>query len=136
MLTATMKLALDSIEQAPGSEPRALPGGKNTIAALMRRGLVEVQGDDENGWHVFLPAHTHAFKTSMHMDGCHTYQTAAQCDCGVAYNHFGERNLKADPYSGVWMDMDTCERCAELMRGARPVNETTIWRPANYVEPV
>lgn len=128
MLTATMKLCLDSIEQAPGSLASELPGGKNTVAALMRRGRCEVQ-EDGTLWRVFLPEHEHAFKTTMHLDGCHSYQTAASCECGVLYNHYGERSLKANPYSGVWMDMDTCERCAELMRGARPANETVIWRP-------
>ena len=127
-LTGTMKLCLDSIEQAPGALARELPGGKNTIAALMRRGLCEVQ-EDGSDWHVFLPTHQHVFKSSMHLDGCHSYQTAARCECGVAYNSYGERSLRADPYSGVWMDMDSCERCAELMRGARPAHEVVIWRP-------
>lgn len=134
-LSGTMKLCLDSVEQAPGTLARDLPGGKNTVAALMRRGLVEI--DREH--HVFLPAHRHTFKTTMHLDGCHSYQTHAVCECGVLYGFYGERSMKADPYSAIWMTDDDggteCVRCRRLMEGARPANEVVIERPAIYAVP-
>lgn len=137
-LSGTMQLALDSIEQAPGTLVRRLPGGSGTVRALMRRGKVEVQGPKILGdCRAFLPAHQHTFKTTFHLDGCHHYQTGAACECGVVYGHYGERSPKADPYSAIWMDdPDGCVRCRRLMEGARPVNETMIERPPNYVEPV
>lgn len=132
-LSGTMQLALDSIGQAPGILARELPGGTNTVNALMRRGRVEVQGDP---WHVFLPAHEHDFQTSMHLDGCHSFQTQAACKCGVDYAFFGERSLKADPYSAVWMLDDDggveCERCQALVDGARPRYVVMIVRPEHY----
>lgn len=132
-LSGTMKLALMSIETHPGLLAKELPGGSNTIRALMRRWKVEVQGDP---WHVFLPTHEHIFAPSMHLDGCHSYQTQGICECGVQYAFFGERSLKGDPYSAIWMLDDDggteCERCKALVYGARPRYVVMIVRPEHY----
>jgi hypothetical protein len=132
-LSGTMQLCLDSIEQAPGAFARDLPGGKNTVAALMRRGLAEI--DSEH--HVFLPAHRHVLKSTMHLDGCHHFSWSYVCECGVTASTYSERSVKADPYSMIWMDdPGECSRCRELIDGARPAHEVTIQRPANYRVPV
>jgi hypothetical protein len=130
-LTPTMKLCLERLEGGQGIEASELPGGKNTIAALMRRGEVEIDREQ----HVFLPAHTHAFKTTMHLDGCHHYRTQGACACGVVYGSYSERDAK-DPYSAVWMDNpERCARCRRLLQGARPAREVVIERPRNYRMP-
>lgn len=131
-LTGTMQLCLDSVEQAPGAFARDLPGGKNTVAALMRRGKVEIDGEH----HVFLPAHKHEFKLTMHLDGCHSFSSVYACDCGVQASSYGERSVAADPYSGMWMDSPGCTRCKELLQGARPAHEVQITRPRDYRVPV
>jgi len=133
-ISGTMQLCLDSIEQAPGAFARDLPGGTNTVEALMRRGRVEVQGEP---WHVFLPAHRHEFRQVLHLDGCHTYQSSYTCTCGVTAGTYGERSIKADPYSSIWMDSpDSCLRCEALLKGARPVHRVLIIRPDDYRVPV
>jgi len=132
-LTGTMQLCLDSIDQAPGTTASELPGGKNTIAALMRRGLVEIDEDER----VYRPEHEHVFKTSMHLDGCHSYSTAARCECGTIYNSYGERSVKSDPYSAIWMDpADNCERCKAILAGAPRRFEVVITRTRQYAAPV
>lgn len=136
-LTATMRLCIDSIEQAPGTLAKELPGGTQTVLALMRRGLVEIQGEK---WGVFLPAHRHTFVTGMHADGCHFFTTDAHCDCGVGLHFLGERSLKSDPWSAMWMADDEgapqCVRCQQLYDGARPKYEQTIYRPEGYTPPL
>jgi hypothetical protein len=134
-LSLSQERALAAVAAAPGTPARELPGGINTVWALMRRGLVET--DTEKGvWRVFLPAHEHSFKTTLHMDGCHYYSTSATCDCGVVYGHRGERHLKSDPYGAVWMEGVECERCDALRDGARPISETVIQRPRSYQPPL
>jgi hypothetical protein len=136
-LSPTMRACLETIEAVPGQPAKTLPGGLGTVWALMRRGLVEVSRGDP--WLVFVPAHQHEFKAVMHLDGCHFYRTNATCDCGVIYGHRGERSLKHDPYSAVWMEPTSdvpCERCTELMNGARPVHETVIQRTPAYSPPL
>lgn len=124
-----MRMCLESVEQAPGTPAKDLPGGAQTVRALMARGKVEIQGE----WHVFLPEHAHEFITSIHMDGCHWFSTSAACACGVHYRFYGERSLKGDPWSAMWMTDDEgdaeCERCRELVDGARPRAEIIIARP-------
>lgn len=130
-ITATMQLALDAIDQAPGTPASKLPGGTQTVIALMRRGAAEVQGED---WRVFKPQHQHAFRSTMHMDGCHFYRTDYVCECGVQATSIRERSM-TDPYSIVWMEptgKDECARCDELIAGARPKTEVIVGRPTNY----
>lgn len=135
-LSDTQERALAAIAANPGTPAKELPGGVQTVWALMRRRMVETDMD-KDVWHVFLPAHEHTFRTLMHMDGCHFYTTHAACDCGVIYGYRGERHLKGDPYAGVWMDDgDECERCRELLQGARPIGETVIQRPRSYSPPL
>jgi hypothetical protein len=127
-LSPTMEHALAEVAAHPGTPARELPGSVPTVEALMRRGLVEVEGRE---WCAFLPdpEHTHVFKTTMHLDGCHWYETIASCACGAVYGWRGERSLKADPYSAVWMDdPDGCERCKALIAGAPVRNNVVIER--------
>ena len=136
-LTPTMQQALDAIRANPGNPARDYAGGISTVWALMRRGLCEVDQDKEH-WHTFPPAHEHVFTTNLHMDGCHFYTTSASCECGAIYGFRGERSM-TDPYSAVWMadeGQESCERCTELMNGARPVYETVIQRPRGYKPPL
>lgn len=132
-LSATMRLCLESIEQSPGELAKKLPGGTQTVMALMARHLCEIQGEE---WRVYLPAHKHGFQTTMHADGCHFYTTHARCECGVFYRFLGERGIKTDPWSAVWYDeSDECRRCVELRDGARPHYEIVIARPDIYEPP-
>jgi hypothetical protein len=66
----------------------------------------------------------HAFKMTAHMDGCHWYSTTGRCECGAILRQYGERDVREDPWSAVWMDdedaEDRCERCRELLAGAAP----------------
>jgi hypothetical protein len=117
-LSPTMERALSEITAHPGTPARELPGSIPTIEALMRRRLVEVEGRE---WRAFLPdpGHTHEWRTTMHMDGCHYYTTTATCKCGAVYGHRGERSPKADPYSLIWMDDPSgCGRCQALIAGS------------------
>jgi hypothetical protein len=134
-LSPTMRACLDAIEAEQGQPARALPGGLGTVWALMRRHLVETGQRDP--WLVFLPAHEHKFRTSVHLDGCHFYTTHGSCECGVVYGHRGERRPKSDPYGAIWMGPDgSCERCDELLKGARPACETVIQRTPAYSPPM
>lgn len=136
-LSPTMRACLETVEAVPGQPARTLPGGLGTVWALMRRHLVEVSPGDP--WLVFTPAHPHEFKPTMHLDGCHFYTTHATCDCGVVYAYRGERSVKRDPYSAVWMEPTSdvpCQRCQELQNGARPVHETVIQRSRGYSPPL
>jgi hypothetical protein len=136
MLSPTMSACLAAVKAQERQPANELPGGINTVWALMRRRLVETDRSEE--WHVFLPAHAHVFMTTMHLDGCHWYKTTGVCDCGVVYGASGERSVKADPYSGVWMsEPGTCARCAALfLLNARPRYEVVIQRPSNYSPPL
>lgn len=134
-LTPTMRACLDAITAEQGQPAKSLPGGIQTVWALMRRGLVETDRDE--AWHVFLPAHRHSFVANFHMDGCHWFKSSGTCECGVIHGFYGERSVKADPYSMVWYDEDDeCERCKALMAGARPIYEVVIQRPAHYTPPL
>jgi hypothetical protein len=126
-LTNTMKQALKRIERQPGTPSKLLPGGTRTAQALMRRGRIEVQGDD---WRAYLPEHEHRFVTTLHLDGCHFYETRAECACGVLLRSVGERS---GDYAEVWMDNpDDCARCRRLLEGARPRYDVVIARREDY----
>jgi hypothetical protein len=125
-LSATMRMCLESVEQAPGTLAKDLPGGSQTVRALMARGKVEIGHD---AWRVSRPEHAHEFKPSMHMDGCHWFSTTGRCECGAHYSFYAERSLSTDPYSAVWMEMGDCARCVELQNGARARGEIIISRP-------
>jgi len=121
-------MALTEIERKQGQLAAHLPGGTRTVEALMRRGMVEVAGED---WRTYLPEHKHAFKRGMHLDGCHWFGNSGACECGVVYSARNERSLKGDPYSAIWMDdmgVDTCIRCEQLKNGARPRSTFVIAR--------
>lgn len=122
-LTPTMEKALQALRATPaGTLVSSLPGGRRTVNALMRRGLAELDWD---GAMAFAPEHEHAFKSTMHMDGCHWYENHYACDCGAVAQTLGERSPKRDPYSVMWMDVEgvegsekPCERCERLLQGA------------------
>ena len=74
-------------------------------------------------------AHEHAWKAVAHIDGCHYYSWAYKCACGATASTYAERDVKADPYSFVWMAPDEgndCPRCAELIAGAKPKHERNV----------
>lgn len=132
MLSLAMHHALARIRSEPNQE-RYKGVRKSTVDALTRRGLVwrNVYG----GLHATRlgrEIHVHQWGLGLHMDGCHYYTSTYACECGAALSTYGERDLKADPYSMIWMEpegseddpeFEPCERCRELMDGARP-----IWR--------
>lgn len=126
-LTETMRRVLLSLESDDEGAPVQIYH-RGTIDALMRRGEIEFSHDGER---VFLPAHKHQFKSTLHIDGCHHYSSAYACSCGVTCSTLSERSLAADPYSAVWMEDtgDPCTRCDELKAGARPRHQVTIVRP-------
>ena len=81
--------------------------------------------------------HKHAFKSVMHMDGCHWYAWSYACDCGATLGTRTERDFHADPYSMVHAEPQVrevtrdekgrfippryeevrCDRCQELQQG-------------------
>ena len=82
--------------------------------------------------------HKHAWRSNMHLDGCHWFTTGYTCQCGATASKTDERSPMADPYSLVWMEPTyewvnrdergrfckpyqreaVCNRCAELRAGA------------------
>ena len=68
-----------------------------------------------------MSEHEHAWKMSMHLDGCHFYESFYSCECGAGRHTWHERSVKEDPYSGVWMsdNAESCKRCDALLGGAR-----------------
>jgi hypothetical protein len=131
-MTATMECCLAAVLAEQGQPARDLPGGVGTVWALMRRGLVET--DTEKGmWRVFTPAHEHEFETTLHLDGCHYWTTAARCECGVIYGVRAERSFTADSYAASESD---CPRCEALRNGVRPQTEVVIQRPRSYTPPL
>jgi hypothetical protein len=131
-LTATMRQALAEVEREPGQLADHLPGGSRTVEALMRRGRVEVSGNSDHAWRVYLPEHQHVFERTLHMDGCHWYASSYKCECGVTASSTSERSL-TDGYSYVWMDEEAsaekCERCTAIKDGSRPRHSVVIQRP-------
>jgi hypothetical protein len=130
-LTPTMRMALAEIEREPGQLAAHLPGGRNTVEALMRRGLVEIAGSE---WRTYLPEHVHTFAPGLHMDGCHWFGDSGTCECGVMYSAMNERSVTFDPYSAILMEplgSTECIRCEQLLNGARPRSEVVIERRSN-----
>lgn len=77
-----------------------------------------------------MSAHKHAWKLTLHLDGCHFYSSAYACECGATLSVFDERSPKDDPYSTVWMSREDgeeeCERCTELLAGAKPKHTQAV----------
>lgn len=120
-LSPTMRMALEVVEAHPGTRVSELPGGIRTVRALMRRELVELDPEPVvTVWDslVFAPAHDHRFATTMHVDGCHFWQSSGSCACGATIVVYGERNAKTDPWEPIGDGL--CQRCGELEAGARP----------------
>jgi hypothetical protein len=140
-LSIAMHRALAAVRSKPGLPGEQYPGKWPTIDALRRRRLVHVQQNRDGSTQIWVSEagnaiHLHSLRTTMHMDGCHWYSTAARCECGATYTHYGERDLKEDPYSAIWMDGDgrdpdeePCQRCEELMNGARPIYREQLSEP-------
>jgi hypothetical protein len=61
--------------------------------------------------------HQHVWLLRMHLDGCHHYGSVYHCDCGAIRDVQAERQLR-EGYGSVWA-LDDCERCRELLAGAR-----------------
>ena len=78
--------------------------------------------------------HQHAFKLTAHVDGCHWWVTTAACECGATLRQTCERDPNGDPYSSVWMmdddGMPWCERCGELLDGAKPEATSEVMEAA------
>jgi hypothetical protein len=126
-LSPRMQTAMDALAEQDGLPVKLL--GRNTVEALMRRGLVELDAKMEH----YLPPseHTHAWKTDVHLDGCHFFQSGYSCECGARRGSWTERSRKADPYSAVWMEQtgeEPCRRCEQLQNGARPQHVVTTVR--------
>lgn len=81
--------------------------------------------------------HKHAWKMTLHLDGCHYFQSSYACKCGATASTYDERDVKDDPYSMVWMDDEgvgePCVRCEELLNGAKPKHEKVIDEPEAVV---
>lgn len=77
-----------------------------------------------------MAEHKHAWKRTLHLDGCHYYSSGYACECGATASTYDERSVKDDPYSMVWMDSEgmdePCKRCEELLNGAEPRHEKEI----------
>ena len=78
-----------------------------------------------------MSTHEHKWELRMHIDGCHYYASGYECKCGATRASRGERDVKNDPYSTVWMadTADDCARCAELLKGATPLYSDEIELP-------
>jgi len=127
-LSPKMQAALLLLEE-DGQPVKAI--GRATVSALMCRGLVELDAPMKR---VYLPPseHTHAWRMTMHLDGCHMHRTGYECECGALRSTWWERSIKADPYSAIWMEESDgskpCTRCAQLLAGARPQHDVTTIR--------
>lgn len=75
------------------------------------------------------PQHEHVWRMVLHLDGCHWYSSAFSCECGAAARAYDERDVGSDPYSAVWMEPvseERCPRCEELLAGADAVHDFHI----------
>jgi len=70
--------------------------------------------------------HKHRWQTAAHMDGCHSHTTVYSCPCGTTRSVTEERNIEIDPYSTIWMLDQDCQRCSDLLAGAKPVNRSEL----------
>jgi hypothetical protein len=64
--------------------------------------------------------HSHTWVLKAHIDGCHSFESFFTCLCGAKRSSGAERDLADDPYSAIWMQDEDCERCQELLAGAKP----------------
>jgi hypothetical protein len=64
-----------------------------------------------------MAKHSHHFKRSMHLDGCHYIMDVAVCACGATQARETERDPSRDPYALIWFGED-CVRCTEIRGGA------------------
>ena len=78
-------------------------------------------------------AHEHAWRMTVHIDGCHWHRTGYSCWCGATFLAQHERDFQEDPWSYAFADEDTdlpddtgtlvgCARCNELKAGAQPLS--------------
>ena len=119
-LSSSMQECLHALQQAGGDEAIAdLPGGRRTVEALARRGLVYIDGAQAGLTVEGRAFHVHRFRFTTHLDGCHWTHSWGHCACGARISNYAERDLKWDPYAVVFL-ADDCERCRELAEGAEP----------------
>jgi hypothetical protein len=71
-------------------------------------------GDDANG-----PGHVHRFTLTSTIEGCHWARVIAHCHCGARLEQHNERKPATDPHAWEMLD-PSCERCSQLIGGARP----------------
>lgn len=80
------------------------------------------------------PVHEHRWKLRVHIDGCHFFSSTYWCpECGATRCSYSERDIEDDPYSTIWMlpeGKEECERCTQLLEGAKPVSSDEIMEPA------
>lgn len=129
-LSPTMQRAVEKLKASRDGVPLTdVPGGVRTVLALMRRGLAE-WGVKRQPELVHEPWHEHSWKSTMHLDACHSYQWSYHCSCGATMGVYSERSLRADPWSAVWMEDlgQTCERCEQLKAGAPVKHHVEIVR--------
>lgn len=74
--------------------------------------------------------HQHQWKTVAHIDSCHGYSWTYSCECGATRETYGERSVRADGSSAIWMMDDDgkpmCPRCEALLNGAEPEHRDEI----------
>lgn len=75
-----------------------------------------------------MSAHEHEWRLHLHLDGCHFYSSTYLCACGATRYSRAERDVAHDPYAMVWL-LETCDRCAELAGGAKPLYSDEIELP-------
>ena len=71
--------------------------------------------------------HVHEWKLTFHLDGCHAFASHYKCECGAARVSSAERDFEG--YGAVWA-LEGCERCDELLAGAKPKSSDEIFLPA------
>lgn len=65
--------------------------------------------------------HVHKWHLKLHLDGCHSYESHYECWCGATRYTWEERKLKP-PHFSMMAYPEACERCRELIKGARRKN--------------
>jgi hypothetical protein len=66
---------------------------------------------------------------TMHIDGCHWFASSYECGCGAQAARPSSARSTSTPYSAMWLDDSGCERCQEILAGARTKHSVTIVRP-------
>jgi hypothetical protein len=73
------------------------------------------------------PVHEHAWRSTGHLDSCHSYSTVYACTgCAATASISHERDYRDDPYALAWGTNPDCERCVELAGGAAPRTDVVI----------